>query len=240
ISRTPRDPDPDGTVGVSPCQGDGGRRLRAASRKRGAPIPGCGISALYLAQSHQHKIFCNPLTHKYLSHLTRLSTNRFSRVPVPFWKRGVPFVLSPIRNPKKIPVGHSWPAFCRLIPLSDLLSIQLRRDAGHSWPALLNMSTPASSKVPPCLLAMLLAGCATYRISIPAYPLHPPAPALDRFTAGAAKTEITPPPPPPQNQNPPRPPPPPGAAPPPPAAAPGGTGPASTRVPSTSTTASAI
>ena len=56
------------------------------------------------------------------------------------------------------------------------------------------MSTPASSKVPPCLLAMLLAGCATYRISIPAYPLHPPAPALDRFTAGAAKTEITPPP----------------------------------------------
>ena len=41
---------------------------------------------------------------------------------------------------------------------------------------------------------MLLAGCATYRISIPAYPLHPPAPALDRFTAGAGKTEITPPP----------------------------------------------
>ena len=41
---------------------------------------------------------------------------------------------------------------------------------------------------------MLLAGCAPYRISIPAYPLHPPAPALDRFTAGAGKTEITPPP----------------------------------------------
>ena len=41
---------------------------------------------------------------------------------------------------------------------------------------------------------MLLAGCATYRFSIPAYPLHPPAPALDRFTAGAARTEITPPP----------------------------------------------
>src|ERR1039457_5938664 len=38
ISRTPRDPDPDGTVGVSPCQGDCGRRLRAASEKRGAPI----------------------------------------------------------------------------------------------------------------------------------------------------------------------------------------------------------
>jgi neutral ceramidase len=41
---------------------------------------------------------------------------------------------------------------------------------------------------------MLLAGCAPYRISVPAYPLHPPAPALDRFTAGAGKTEITPPP----------------------------------------------
>jgi len=41
---------------------------------------------------------------------------------------------------------------------------------------------------------MLLAGCATYRISIPAYPLHPAAPAVDRFTAGAGKTEITPPP----------------------------------------------
>src|ERR1019366_3150628 len=34
ISRTPRDPDPDGTVGVSPCPGDCGRRLRAASEKR--------------------------------------------------------------------------------------------------------------------------------------------------------------------------------------------------------------
>jgi neutral ceramidase len=44
------------------------------------------------------------------------------------------------------------------------------------------------------LLAMLLAGCATYRISIPAYPLHPAAPACDLFTAGAGKTEITPPP----------------------------------------------
>src|ERR1039458_1009543 len=44
------------------------------------------------------------------------------------------------------------------------------------------------------LSAMLLAGCATYRISIPAYPLHPAAPALDHFTAGAGKTEITPPP----------------------------------------------
>src|ERR1019366_9513999 len=81
ISRTPRDPDPDGTVAVSPCQGDCGRRLRAASEKRAAPIAGCGIPARYLAQSHQHKIFCNPLSHKYLSHLTRLSTNPFSRVP---------------------------------------------------------------------------------------------------------------------------------------------------------------
>jgi len=53
---------------------------------------------------------------------------------------------------------------------------------------------PSPSRLPLCLLAMLLAGCASYRISIPAYPLHPAAPALDRFTAGAAKTEITPPP----------------------------------------------
>src|SRR5271157_5795420 len=44
------------------------------------------------------------------------------------------------------------------------------------------------------LLAMFLAGCATYRISIPAYSLHPAAQTPDHFTAGAGKTEITPPP----------------------------------------------
>src|SRR5271157_2822103 len=56
------------------------------------------------------------------------------------------------------------------------------------------MSPLSSSNVPLCLLAMSLAGCAPYRISIPAYPLHPAAPAPDHFTAGAGKTEITPPP----------------------------------------------
>jgi hypothetical protein len=38
-------PDPDGTVGVPLCQGDCGRRFRAASGERAAPIAGCGISA---------------------------------------------------------------------------------------------------------------------------------------------------------------------------------------------------
>ena len=56
------------------------------------------------------------------------------------------------------------------------------------------MSPLSPSKLPLCLLATLFAGCATYRISIPAYPLHPAAPALEGFTAGAGKTEITPPP----------------------------------------------
>jgi hypothetical protein len=56
------------------------------------------------------------------------------------------------------------------------------------------MSPLSPSRLPLSLLAMSLAGCATYRISIPAYPLHPAAPALDRFIAGAGKTEITPPP----------------------------------------------
>jgi neutral ceramidase len=41
---------------------------------------------------------------------------------------------------------------------------------------------------------MLLAGCAPYRISVPAYSLLPPPPASGHFTAGAARTEITPPP----------------------------------------------
>src|ERR1035437_7856798 len=56
------------------------------------------------------------------------------------------------------------------------------------------MSTPTRSNLPLGLLSMLLAGCATYRISIPAYPLHPAVPAPDHFTAGAGKTEVTPPP----------------------------------------------
>ena len=50
------------------------------------------------------------------------------------------------------------------------------------------------SKSPLCLLALLLTACATYHISIPAYPLHPAAPASGHFTAGAAKADITPPP----------------------------------------------
>jgi neutral ceramidase len=41
---------------------------------------------------------------------------------------------------------------------------------------------------------MSLAGCAPYRISVPAYPLLPAPPAGGHFTAGAAKSEITPPP----------------------------------------------
>ncbi len=41
---------------------------------------------------------------------------------------------------------------------------------------------------------MLLAGCATYHINVPAYPLHPASPSLGRFTAGAGTREITPPP----------------------------------------------
>jgi neutral ceramidase len=50
------------------------------------------------------------------------------------------------------------------------------------------------SKSPLCLPALLLAACATYHISIPAYPLHPAPPASGHFTAGAAKSDITPPP----------------------------------------------
>src|ERR1019366_10646692 len=54
ISRTPRDPDPDGTASVSPCQGDCGRRLRAAigkawSANRPAKPQGlvhCAVSSL--------------------------------------------------------------------------------------------------------------------------------------------------------------------------------------------------
>src|ERR1039457_7509048 len=56
------------------------------------------------------------------------------------------------------------------------------------------MSSLALSHLPLSLLAMFLAGCATLRISIPAYPLHPAAPAPGHFIAGAGKTEITPPP----------------------------------------------
>ena len=41
---------------------------------------------------------------------------------------------------------------------------------------------------------MLLAGCATYHINVPAYPLHPASPPPGRFTAGAGTREITPPP----------------------------------------------
>ena len=41
---------------------------------------------------------------------------------------------------------------------------------------------------------MLLAGCATYRISVPAYTLHPAAPQPGHFSAGAGTREITPPP----------------------------------------------
>ena len=41
---------------------------------------------------------------------------------------------------------------------------------------------------------MLLGGCATYRISVPAYSLHPAGPAPDHFIAGAGTREITPPP----------------------------------------------
>jgi neutral ceramidase len=41
---------------------------------------------------------------------------------------------------------------------------------------------------------MLLAGCATYHINVPAYHLHPASPAPGHFTAGAGTREITPPP----------------------------------------------
>jgi neutral ceramidase len=41
---------------------------------------------------------------------------------------------------------------------------------------------------------MLLAGCATYHINVPAYPLHAASPAPGRFIAGAGTREITPPP----------------------------------------------
>ena len=44
-------------------------------------------------------------------------------------------------------------------------------------------------------LAWLLTHCApTYRITIPAYPLHAPVAPADRFVAGAGKSELTPPP----------------------------------------------
>src|SRR5260370_39262694 len=56
------------------------------------------------------------------------------------------------------------------------------------------MSTPTRSNLPLCLLSMLLAGCATYHIYVPAYPLHPASPAPAHFTAGAGTREITPPP----------------------------------------------
>jgi hypothetical protein len=53
ISRTPRDPDPDGTVAVSPCQGDCGRRLRAASEKRGAPIANFKLFSLFISITYR-------------------------------------------------------------------------------------------------------------------------------------------------------------------------------------------
>ena len=56
------------------------------------------------------------------------------------------------------------------------------------------MSISARPGISLCLLPMLFAGCASYRITIPAYRLHPPPPATGRFTAGAATGEITPPP----------------------------------------------
>src|ERR1039458_7385885 len=72
ISRTPRDPDPDGTVGVSPCQGDCGRRLRAASEKRGAPIAGCGVSSLTEASTRRPNPRARPASGPHLSKLHRL------------------------------------------------------------------------------------------------------------------------------------------------------------------------
>jgi neutral ceramidase len=78
---------------------------------------------------------------------------------------------------------------------------------GQNLATLFNMSTQARPIVPLCLLSlclllcllsMLLTGCATYRISIPAYPLHPAASGVlsgpGHFTAGAGIREITPPP----------------------------------------------
>src|SRR5207244_5116776 len=51
-----------------------------------------------------------------------------------------------------------------------------------------------SRRLLPMLFAGLLTGCAPYRITIPAYRLHPPAPGAGHFTSGAATGEITPPP----------------------------------------------
>src|ERR1039457_6678451 len=53
ISRTPRDPDPDGTVAVSPCQGDCGRRWRAASEKRAAPIANFKLFSLFISITYR-------------------------------------------------------------------------------------------------------------------------------------------------------------------------------------------
>jgi neutral ceramidase len=77
--------------------------------------------------------------------------------------------------------------------------MSLRRRVGQdgilraSWQ--LAPTRPAfNMSVPLCLLAMLLAGCAPYRLTIPAYRLHPPAAETGQFTSGAAAGEITPPP----------------------------------------------
>src|ERR1019366_9962314 len=44
---------PDGTVGVSPCPGDCGRRLRAASEKRGAPIANFKLFSLFISITYR-------------------------------------------------------------------------------------------------------------------------------------------------------------------------------------------
>ena len=75
-----------------------------------------------------------------------------------------------------------------------MLSTRGFSDAGHVGPALLYMSTPTRSNLPVCLLSILLAGCATYHINVPAYPLHAASPGPGRFIAGAGTREITPPP----------------------------------------------
>lgn len=56
------------------------------------------------------------------------------------------------------------------------------------------MSAPGRLEGILCLLPMLFAGCATYRISVPAYTLHPAGSPPHHFIAGAGSREITPPP----------------------------------------------
>src|ERR1035437_11054441 len=47
--------------------------------------------------------------------------------------------------------GHSWPAFVKHLPLTNLFSTDRRSKAGHFWPVLQTFSTASAHIFPPAL-----------------------------------------------------------------------------------------